>query len=205
MKEEILRLVNSRRGHFLLESGHHGDWWLELEQLCQRPAELRPFVRELSVRMARFDLDLICGPLVEGAFIGLLVAQELGLPFAYTERFRRETGDRLFPVGYRLPDAIRTTVKGKRVGILNDVINAGSAVRGTFEELVEAGGSVVAIGSMLVLGKAAGEFARANGVELVSLGELENQLWLPEECPLCKGGVRLEDLGNYSAGRRPER
>jgi hypothetical protein len=38
-------------------------------------------------------------------------------------------------VKYRIPPALRSQVRGKRVAIVNDVINAGSAVRGTFLDL----------------------------------------------------------------------
>ena len=37
MQEDVLRPVPARRGHFLLESGHQGDRWLDLELLCLRP------------------------------------------------------------------------------------------------------------------------------------------------------------------------
>jgi hypothetical protein len=29
--ETVLELLSARNGHFLLESGHHGDLWLDLE------------------------------------------------------------------------------------------------------------------------------------------------------------------------------
>lgn len=34
MEENVLNLVRGRRGHFRLESGHHGDVWFQLETLC---------------------------------------------------------------------------------------------------------------------------------------------------------------------------
>lgn len=35
---------NDTPGHFLLESGHHGDLWLDLELLCLRPRQIEPSV-----------------------------------------------------------------------------------------------------------------------------------------------------------------
>jgi orotate phosphoribosyltransferase len=55
---------------------------------------------------------------------------------------------------------------GKRVVIVNDVINAGSAVKGTFADLEKCGAKLVAIGTLLVLGTAAKEFASAQNVDL---------------------------------------
>ncbi len=37
MQEKVLELLSGRQGHFLLESGHHGDLWLELAILRLRP------------------------------------------------------------------------------------------------------------------------------------------------------------------------
>jgi len=27
MKDELIRLLAGRRGHFAMESGYHGEWW----------------------------------------------------------------------------------------------------------------------------------------------------------------------------------
>jgi hypothetical protein len=47
MEEKLLELLSARRGHFVLESGHHGNLWLDLDSLFLRPARLRPFARNL--------------------------------------------------------------------------------------------------------------------------------------------------------------
>ena len=41
MEERVLELFSARKGHFLLESGHHGDLWLDLENLFRRPALIK--------------------------------------------------------------------------------------------------------------------------------------------------------------------
>ncbi len=194
---ELLDILAARRGHFLLESGHHGDLWLDLEALCTRLPHILPLCSELARSLQRFGAEFICGPLVEGTFVGLLVASELGTPFCYSERFARAGVNRLFPAEYRLPRALRGAVRGKRVAIVNDVINAGSAVRGTFEELTDCGACVIAIGALLTLGSAAREFANGKNVALETLTEIANTLWTPSECPLCTAGVPLADIGGF--------
>jgi len=54
---------------------------------------------------------VICGPLVEGAFVGLLVALELGCDFTYAERLANTTREGLYPVAYRLPKALQPKLK----------------------------------------------------------------------------------------------
>lgn len=194
---EVLETVSARRGHFLLESGHHADLWLDLESLCTQPQRILSLCSELARSLRRFSAEVICGPLVEGAFVGLLIAAELGTAFCYSERFIRTGVNGLFPAEYRLPGALRGAVRGKRVAIVNDVINAGSAVQGTFEELIGCEARVVAIGALLTLGSAAREFANSKVVALATLTAIANTLWTPSECPLCTAGVPLEDIGGF--------
>jgi orotate phosphoribosyltransferase len=199
MQEQVLELLSGRRGHFLLESGHHGDLWLELENLCLQPRLVQSAATELAATLSGLQADVICAPLIEGAFVGLIVALQLGIPFTYSERFARPTAGGLFPAGYRVPAPLRPHLQGKRVAIVNDVTNAGSAVRGTFDDLEACGASVVAIGSLLVLGSAAGQFAAAKNVPLHSLATFPNNLWTASECPLCASQVPLEDVAAFAA------
>jgi orotate phosphoribosyltransferase len=197
MRDDVVRLLAARKGHFLLESGHHGDLWLDLELLSLQAGLLRRLAAELGNQLLPFGAEIICGPLIEGAFVGLLVASQLNLQFCYSERFARETKDGLFPAGYRLRGALRSRVQGKRVAIVNDVINAGSAVRGTFEDLEQCGAIVVAIGAVLVLGTAADEFAASKNVALESVAAAPNNLWSAATCPMCASGVPLQDVEGF--------
>ena len=175
MEERVLELLSARKGHFLLESGHHGDLWLDLENLCRRPALIKSMAAQLALSIAHMNVDAVCGPLVEGAFFGILVAFELNVEFTYSERFARPSESGLFRAGYRIPSSLRRGLRGKRVAIVNDVINAGSAVRGTFEDLETCGATVATISTLLVLGTSAAEYASSKGVALKSLAEVRKQ------------------------------
>jgi orotate phosphoribosyltransferase len=198
MHDDILDSLSARNGHFLLESGHHGSLWLDLETLCLKPDRIDALASSLSAALSGANIEMVCAPLIEGAFVGLMVALRLEVPFTYSERFVRSTVGDLFPAGYRVPGSLRDHLRGKRTAIVNDVINAGSSVRGTFEDLKLCGAEVVAIGAMLVLGTAASQFAVENNVPLKALGHATNNIWSPSECPLCAAGLPLEDLGNFA-------
>jgi orotate phosphoribosyltransferase len=197
-EKSVLDLLSARRGHFLLESGHHGDLWLDLETLCLQPQRVQEIAAELADQVSSMNADVVCGPLVEGAFVAILVALQLSLPFVYSERFARAAEGGFFPAGYRVPAALREQVRDKRVVIVNDVINAGSAVRGTFTDLEDCGASVVGISALLVLGTAAAEWASSKAVPLVSVASMPNNLWTATECPLCASGVTLEDVAEFT-------
>ncbi len=199
MQDQVLELLSARRGHFLLESGHHGGLWLDLELLCLRPQLVQPLAAELARRLADVQAEVICGPLVEGAFVGLMVASALDCSFAYTERFTRPSPNGLFSVGYRVPEPLRSRLAGRRVAIVNDVINAGSAVRGSLADLDACGASVVAIGCLLVLGTAAFEFATARTIPLETIVKLPNEIWEPAKCPQCAAGTPLQDVAGFGS------
>src|SRR5437588_605544 len=82
--------------------------------------------------------------------------------------------------------ALRPVVKGKGVVIVNDVISAGSAVRGTYEDLAGADARVIAVGCLLLLGEAFPPFAEGYGLAVDALETAPHHLWTPQECPLCK-------------------
>jgi orotate phosphoribosyltransferase len=190
----ILSSVAARHGHFKTESGHHTDLWMDLETLCRHPAAIQPLARELAQKLRVHTVDAVCGPLNEGAFVALMVAGELGCDFTYAERFAEHDEGRLFPVRYALPKALRPIVAGRRIAIVNDVISAGSAVRGACTDLQAHRAQVAAIGCLLVLGDAIDAFAAERGVAVEALERSPYRLWTPAECPLCQAHVPLESI-----------
>ena len=76
--------------------------------------------------------------------------------------------------------------------MVDDAVNAGSALRGTFAACVEAGARPAVVGALVILGGAAPAFAATNGIGLVSLATLPHPLWTPTDCPLCARGTPLD-------------
>jgi orotate phosphoribosyltransferase len=195
VQAELTKLLAARRGHFRFESGHHGNLWLDLEPMFLRPKFLRPFAELLAERIATYKVDAVCGPLTGGAFVAEMVATVLDVEFYFTEPFFTPERDGLFPVKYRLPNSLRKVIAGTRVAIANDVVNAGSAVCGTYEDLLLCGARPVVVGTLALLGDAAINYFAERAVPLESLAQLPNDLWLPTECPLCAAGQSIDDGG----------
>ena len=194
MEQALLDRLAARAGHFRYESGYHSDLWLDLDLLFLRPLVIQPFAAELANKLVRYKLDAICGPLVGGALIAHMVAEALDIEFYYTERFVRQQSDGLYPVEYRLPAGYRKLIQGKNVAILDDVISAGSAVRGTLTELRSYGAVPIVVGALLILGDSAAHFFGEQNIPLISIASRPSNLWLPSECPLCAAQVPLEDV-----------
>lgn len=190
-QDDVLRQLPAREGHFRLESGHHGDRWMDLETLCFNVFAAQQMAIRLCSRLAGHEIDAVCGPLVEGAFVALMVAEELVLPFTYSAPAEPLAGDRLFPVKYRIPGPLRPKLKGRRVAVVNDVIGAGSAVRGTLDDLRACGARPIVIGALAVVGDAGDKLAEENDVPLETLARIKAGIWAPNECPLCARNVPL--------------
>jgi orotate phosphoribosyltransferase len=193
MTHDLLSLVAARRGHFQLESGHHAALWLDLDALFVQPAQLHPFIAELATGLERYGVAGVCGPLLGGAFLAQMVAESLGTEFFFTERTMPSEPDGLYRAQYRLPSALRGRVSGNRIAIVDDVISAGSAVRGTYSEMRACGAVPVVVGGLLQLGSAAGRFFDAEGVPLEAVVQMDFDLWVPAECPLCAAYTPLEN------------
>jgi orotate phosphoribosyltransferase len=190
--QDFLRLVTARQGHFQLESGHHGALWLDLDGLFVEPARVAPLVNRLAAALREYDLAAVCGPLVGGAFLAQSVSAALDVEFLFSERVMPARREGLYQAEYRLPTGLRGRTHEKRIAIVDDVISAGSAARGTYADLQAQGARPVVVGALLMLGALASSFFEERGVPLTSVARMPYDIWLPAACPLCISGAPLE-------------
>jgi orotate phosphoribosyltransferase len=185
--EAVAGLADPRRGHFDLGTGFHGDLWLDLDALFLRPASLRPHVARLAGHLREYRVDAVCGPMEGGALLGYAVAGALEVAFLPAYRGPATTG----ADAYRLPH-VPGGISGWRVAIVDDAVNAGTAVRACGRLLRDAGAVPVAVGALLGLGPASGAVATAMPVPFPAVAALDSAAWPAAECPLCAAGVRLD-------------
>lgn len=194
--DELLSLVQARQGHFGLESGHHAALWLDLDSLFAEPRRVEPFVNALANRIRAYDPAAVCGPLQGGAFLAQLVAHALDVEFWFTERVKPIASDQLYGARYVLPRALASDARGRRIAMVDDVMSAGSALRGTFTELRAHGAVPVVAGALLVLGSAGEAYFADQRIPLEAVARRAYELWLPADCPSCAAGVQLENVAS---------
>jgi orotate phosphoribosyltransferase len=185
----VLDAASVSRGHFRYESGHHGDLWLHLDALLVDARRTRDWAAALARQAAASRPELVCGPLTGGAFLAQLVAVEVGAGFVFAERIGPEDGS----VRYRIASSARATLKGRRVLLVDDAVNAGSALLSTLTDLLRCGAEPVGFACLLTLGEAASRIAEQHGAPLFRLAALERGMWQPQDCPLCAAGTPLID------------
>jgi len=183
---DLSELARPRRGHFDLGTGYHGDLWLELDGLFLWPARIRPAARKLAGHLRQYGPAAVCGPVAGGAFLAQMVAEVLGAAFlpAY-----QEPGS---PARYRLPRVARDEIAGWPVAVVDDAVNAGTAVRASCQELRAAGAVPVAVAALLALGPGTTAITGTLGLPFHALTALPSHAWPARSCPLCAAGTPLD-------------
>lgn len=177
-----------------MESGYHSELWFNLDYLFENRARLQPFVDELARRLVFHSIDAVCGPMTGGAKLAELIGAKLGIASFHAERYETPDATSLFPIRYVVPAAQRDRVRGKVVAIVDDAISAGSAVKGTYSDLLACGAKPVVCGAFIIFGKCADEFALEKNLPLESIARRSFGMWKPEDCPLCAVGVEVESV-----------
>jgi orotate phosphoribosyltransferase len=184
---DILSALPLRAGHFLLESGYHSNLWVTLDSLFVDPERVAPLVTALAEKLRPYDVTAVCGPMVGGAFLALMMARELGKRFYFTN-LRPASVPGLFEAEYVLPPELRRMVIGERVALVDDAISAGSSVRATKSALDQARASTVVGAALITFGETGKDYFKQQGIPVESLDHRELAMWQPDDCPLCRAG-----------------
>jgi orotate phosphoribosyltransferase len=189
----FLELADRRTGHFCMESGFHSALWLNLDALFASATRIEPFISRLADMLHPHRLDAVCGPLLGGAFLAQRVAQLIGAEFWYTAPAAPAEGSGLFRARYQLPSSFATRFSRPRLGLVDDVISAGSSLRASYAEL-QSTTEVVAVGALLQLGTVGADFFAEHGVAVEHVIQQPFQTWSPPDCPQCAAGIPVENL-----------
>jgi orotate phosphoribosyltransferase len=179
---ETVQLAQPTRGHFDLGTGYHGDVWLDLDVLFLQPALLRQPVRWMAQRLREHAVDAVCGPMEGGAFLAYAVSDLLAAVFLPGYRTPGETA------GYHL-GPLPGGITGWRVGIVDDAVNAGTAVIACAAAIRAQKAVPVAVASLLALGDASTGIPDQLGVPFYPVATLSSHTWPAAQCPLCAEGI----------------
>ena len=185
-----VRLAQPARGHFDLGTGYHGDVWLELDALLRRPAGLRQPVRWMADRLREHAVNAVCGPVEGGAFLAYAVADLLTAAFLPGYRTPGETA------GYHL-SSVPGGIAGWRVGIVDNAVNAGTAVAACAAAVRAQDAVPVAVTSLLALGDASETIPERLGVPFYPAATLPGRAWPAARCELCVEGIPLTPVPGW--------
>jgi orotate phosphoribosyltransferase len=179
--------------HFVYVTGEHGDGWIDKDAIFPDTAKVDRLGALLAEAVAGRELDLVCGPATGGLIVSQWTAHHLGLPSVFAEHAKEvgyhpaEAGDGPLRPPFILRRGYDLRVKGKRVLVVDDVVNTGESVAETAQAVRDAGGAAVTVAALCTRGNAAPGDVGSD--DFVYLAEIEIPSWPAAECDLCKRSV----------------
>lgn len=169
-------------GHFLLSSGMHSDGYIQCARILQYPSYATQVIKLIADKVRYLEIDLVVGP----ALGGIIVAYELGRQLDKKAMFaERKEGIMQLRRGFVIKP-------GEKVLITEDVVTTGKSTM-EVKELVEKRGAEV-IGVACIVDRRSKEYSLP--LPLYSALPMNIKTYSPEECPLCRRGVPLENPGS---------
>ena len=182
--EESGALLTGR--HIVYTSGRHGSAYVNKDAVYPHTDRVSALAAMLADAARSWAPEIVCGPALGAIILSQWTGHHLGLPAVFAEKAGVDT--MVLARGY---DRI---VQGRRVLVVEDVLNTGMSVRRALCAVRAAGGTVVGVVALCNRG---GVTAEALGVpQLATLVTLDLDSWEAEDCPLCRDGVPIStDVG----------
>ncbi len=185
--------------HFVYISGQHGSGWIDKDAVYPHTERTSALGGLIAQAVAGEDIEVVCGPATGGLILAQWVAHHLGALAVFGEHGEipkdehHAEGKRPFVIkrGY---DRL---VSGRRVLVVDDVVNTGFSIRGTIEAVRSHGGRVEVAASVCNRGALAPE--RIGVERLIDLTDIELDSWPREQCPLCRDGVPVNTAYAHGA------
>ena len=186
------------RGHFLLSSGNHSEFYLQSAKVLEDPQLAGQLADELAaiVEKAGVEFDSVCSPALGGILAGYELARAAKKRFIFTERVERVMSLRR---GFEVH-------KGERFIICEDIVTTGGSALESARLIENLGGEVVGFAALANRGfckvaNLAGSSAKG-GAKLpadkpfFALGNFEFEIYEPSTCPLCAAGSKAIKPGS---------
>jgi len=180
-------------GHFVYTSGFHGDAYVNKDAVYRDTFFMKEIGELIAARCPH--PDVVLGPAVGGA----LLAQWVAYAFSREDMMSRH----IVPAVYADKDGDGFVVKrgydkliaGKKVLVVEDILNTGDSVRKTIEAVRYRQGEVIGVGAICNRG---GVTREDLGVPtLYALLSINMATYDPDKCPLCRDQVPVNvDVGH---------
>ncbi len=185
-KEEVLTLFKETDalldGHFLLTSGLHSPQYFQCARVLQYPQHAQKLCWEIAYNFMSEKVNLVIGP----ALGGILVAQEVARLLSCRGIFaEREHGEMTLRRGFGIKS-------NEKVLAVEDVVTTGGSIKEVIQLVQHSGAKLVGVGFLVDRSHNRIKFE----VPKISVIEMDVVTYRPDECPLCKKGVKLVKPGS---------
>lgn len=189
--EQILRESNTllSEDHFVYISGDHGSGWINKDALLPYTNKVSELAKLLADSCRELRAEIVCGPAIGGLVMSQWVAHFLQLPGVFTEHGAEDSAQPGIRPPFALLRGFDELVKGKRVLVVDDIVNTGHSIRQTVAAVNRCGGEVIAAAAYCSRGNVNAE--GMNVPNFVYLVEFKIPAWTEDACELCKSAVPI--------------
>lgn len=198
---ETLQILTDSRAilagdHFVYVSGDHGSGWIDKDAIYPHTKRLERLCRDMAQLVKDWQAEVVCGPAMGGAIVAEWIAHELDILSVYAEHDPNPDphalrGQFILRRGY---DHV---VAGKRVLVVDDIVNTGYSIKQTADVVQQAGGNIIGAACLVSRGNVG---TAGLGVERYAyLLEYKIPAWPAAQCELCRDGVPVNTA--YAHGR----
>lgn len=165
------------KGHFELRSGKHSDTYIECGKILQYTWRVREIGAELALKSQRFAPDCVLSATKNGMIIGYEMARNIDIPFIYLEEGEN----------FSFSHCMKPTMF-KNILIVEDAIQDEQIIRDILKTLDNFDSSAIGIATIAKTN----QLEKIENLQIVSLLNLQDRIYQPQECPICKEGVPLK-------------
>jgi len=198
--KEIYENANAYlKGHFLLSSGKHSEYYLQSAKVLENPEVANALAVALAeqIKKSKLKIDTICSPAIGGIISGYALASALKVRSIFTERV---DGVMTLRRGFEVK-------KDENILICEDIITTGGSARESAKALEDLGANIVAYSALANRGYCLREGYEGeksnickipNNIPLFALEDFYFDTYDEEDCPLCKSGSKAYKPGSRS-------
>ncbi len=199
-KRELEKIGCIYEGHFVGTSGKHLAGYCNIDPLMVHVLLVNKLIKQLVNPFKEDKIEVVVSPA-----IGAIPFSHWGA-YHLSKMNKKEVlgvwADKVKGVEVKTfafeRQGFTEAVKGKRVLILEDIINQMSSIKATIETVNNAGGKIVGVGSVAANKGVSAE--AMNVKKFVKLADIFYETWFPDECVksgLCSRGIPIvEDIGH---------
>ncbi len=181
--------------HFVYITGEHGDGWIDKDAIFPNTEWTGELCSMLAAAVRDREAEIVCGPATGGLIVSQWTAHHLDVPSVFAEHGKEQgydprsavAGDGPLRPPFVLKRGYDHAVHGKRVLVVDDVVNTGESVRETCDAVRAAGGEVITVAALCTRGNATP--ADLGCADFAFLAAIEIPSWPASECELCREGV----------------
>jgi orotate phosphoribosyltransferase len=172
--------------HVVYTSGKHGRAYVNKDAVYPSTARVAELCRYLADAAAPHRPEIVCGPAMGGIILAQWTGHHLGIPAVYAEKAPEG--------GMALRRGYDKLVAGKRVLVVEDILNTGGSIKDAIAAVRAAGGNVVAAAALVNRGGVS--TADVGAPALAALLDVDLDAWDADACPLCRDRVPVNtDVG----------